>query len=188
MPPSTTSQSPPVFPGDPPRTAIRSDPDSHGVSVLPLHPMHMKACVHLPRMVLCFPQSYGAPAHKPHWSSIPNAPGVLSPNPRSPGMETWRGAQNSRSCMWGSVMQLPSSLWASHPAGMGLLISRNCPSYHLAVASLSSGVGYLFESFQSIWLKVVQRLVVILLFLWEGELQSFYSTILILSLKKVYNF
>ena len=32
-------------------------------------------------------------------------------------------------------------------------------------SSLSSGVGYLFESFQSIWLKVVQHLVVILLFL-----------------------
>ena len=32
-------------------------------------------------------------------------------------------------------------------------------------SSLSSQVGYLFESFQSIWLKVVQHLVAILLFL-----------------------
>ena len=65
-----------------------------------------------------------------------------------------------------SVIQLPSSLWASHPAGMGLLISYNRHSYHLDVASsLSSGVGLPFESFQSIWLKVIQHLVVILLFL-----------------------
>ena len=35
------------------------------------------------------------------------------------------------------------------------------------MASLSNGVGYLFESFQPIWLKVAQHLVVILLFLGE---------------------
>ena len=34
-------------------------------------------------------------------------------------------------------------------------------------SSLSSGVGYLFESFQSICLKIAQHLVVILLFLGE---------------------
>ena len=64
------------------------------------------------------------------------------------------------------MIQLLSSLWAAHLVGMKLVISCNCPSYHLDVAcSLSSGVGYLFESFQFIWLKVVQYLVVILLFL-----------------------
>ena len=47
--------------------------------------------------------------------------GPPSPNARSPGMGTWRGAQNSHSCRWVSVIQLLSSLWASHPVSMGLL-------------------------------------------------------------------
>ena len=67
----------------------------------------------------------------------------------------------------------------AHLVGMGLLISCNHPYYHLDVASsLSSEVGYLFESFQSIWLKAVQHLVVFV-FMREGELWCFYSTILI---------
>ena len=46
--------------------------------------------------------------------------------------------------------------------------------------SLSSGVGYLFESFQSIWLKIAQHLVVnFVVFRRKVELQSFYSAILI---------
>ena len=36
----------PVFPEDPPRTAVRSDPNSYGVSALPWDPVHMKSCVH----------------------------------------------------------------------------------------------------------------------------------------------
>ena len=64
------------------------------------------------------------------------------------------------------MIQLLFNLWAAHLVGMGLLISHNHPSYHFDVASsLSSGIGYFFESFQSILLKVVQNLVVILLFL-----------------------
>ena len=55
------------------------------------------------------------------------------------------------------MIQLLSSLWATHLAGMVLLILCNYPSYHLDVAfSLSSGVGYLF------WLKVVQLVVILL--------------------------
>ena len=47
-------------------------------------------------------------------------------------------------------------------------------------SSLSSGVGYLFESFKSIWLKVAQHLVVnFVVFMREVELQPFYSAILI---------
>ena len=64
------------------------------------------------------------------------------------------------------MIQLLSSLWTAHLVCMGLLISYNRHSYHLDVASsLSSGVGLPFESFQSIWLKVIQQLVIILLFL-----------------------
>ena len=47
-------------------------------------------------------------------------------------------------------------------------------------SSLSSGVGYLFESFPSIWLKISQHFVVnFVVFRREVELQSFYSTTLI---------
>ena len=47
-------------------------------------------------------------------------------------------------------------------------------------SSLSSGVGYVFESFQSIWLKIAQPLVVYFaVFRREVVLQSFYSAILI---------
>ena len=48
-------QSPPVFPGDPPRTAGRSDPDSYGVSALSWHPVHMKHCVCLSGVESSFP-------------------------------------------------------------------------------------------------------------------------------------
>ena len=94
---------------------------------------------------LHFPQSCGAPAHKPCWPSEPGAPGAPSPSARSRGVGTWHGAQNSHSCRWVSVIQLLSSLLAAYPVVMGLLISCNRPSYHLDVASsLSSGVAYLF--------------------------------------------
>ena len=53
-------------------------------------------------------------------------------------------------------------------------------------SSLSFGLGYLFESFQSIWLKIAQYLVVnFVVFRREVELQSFYSAILIPSPKCV---
>ena len=45
----------PVFPGDPPRTAVISVPDSCGVSALSWDPVHMKASAHLLRMGSLFP-------------------------------------------------------------------------------------------------------------------------------------
>ena len=51
--------------------------------------------------------------------------GALSPKARSPGVRTWCGTQNSHFCRWVSVIQLLSSLWASHRGGMVLLISHN---------------------------------------------------------------
>ena len=35
---------------------------------------------------LHLPQSPGVPVHKPHWPSMPDAPGALSPSARSPGV------------------------------------------------------------------------------------------------------
>ena len=45
----------PVFPGDPPRTAVRSDLNSYGVSVLSQDPVCIKVCVCLSRMGSPFP-------------------------------------------------------------------------------------------------------------------------------------
>ena len=48
--PHNKPQTHPLFPGDPTRTSVRSDPDSYGISVLPLDPVHMKPHVRLSRM------------------------------------------------------------------------------------------------------------------------------------------
>ena len=53
--PLQQDQSPPVFPGDPPRTAVRSDSGSYGASSLPWGPVHVKFCVCLSRMGSPFP-------------------------------------------------------------------------------------------------------------------------------------
>ena len=162
----------PVFPGDLPRTAVRSDPDSYGASAFPWDQGTWKPVCTFQEWGLCFPQSCGAPVHKPHWPSMPDALGALSPNARSPVVGTQHGAQNSHSCRCISVIQLLSSLWGFPPGRYGVANSMESPLLPLDVAfSLSSGVGYIFESFQSTWLKVVQNLVVILLFL-QGKLSS----------------
>ena len=80
--PSQQATFTPVFPGCPPRTAVRFDPGSHGDFALPWDSVHVKVCVRLLRMGSPFP--CGAPAHKPHWPSMPDAPGALSPCARSP--------------------------------------------------------------------------------------------------------
>ena len=79
--------------------------------------------------------------------------------------------------------QLVSSLWSFPPRRYGVVYIAESPLLPLDVASsLSSGVGYLFGSLQSIRLKIAQCLVVnFVVFRREVELQS-YSTILILSL------
>ena len=113
--------SPAFFPGDPPRTAIRSDPVSHGASALPWDPVHMKVCVCLSRM--------GSPFPPVPWSSCTQAPLAfnarcskgLSPSDRSPHVGVWCGAQNSDSCKWVSVNQLVSSLWGFPPRRYGVV-------------------------------------------------------------------
>ena len=77
--------------------------------------------------------------------------------------------------------QLVSSLWGFPPRRYGVVYIVKSPLLPLDVASsLSSGVGYLFEGFWSIWLKVSQHLIVNFVVLRrEVELKSFYSTILI---------
>ena len=112
----------PVFPGDPLRTAIRSDSDSCGVCFALGPSTHEITLCTFQEQSLCFPQSPGAPVYRPHRPSMPNAPWAPSPNANSPSMGTRRGAQNSHSHRSVSLINLLSSLWASHLADMGLLI------------------------------------------------------------------
>ena len=82
--PSQQAAFTPVFPGCPPRTAVRFDPDSYGDLALPWDPVHVKVCVCLLRMRSLFPPVL--------WSSCAQAPlafnarcsGALSPCARSP--------------------------------------------------------------------------------------------------------
>ena len=74
----------PVFPGGPPRTVIRSDPDLYGAFALPWDPVHVKVCVHISRMGSPFPPVLWSSCAQAHWSSMPNTPGALSPSARSP--------------------------------------------------------------------------------------------------------
>ena len=53
--PSQQATFTPVFPGCPPRTAVRFDSDFHGDFALPWDPVHVKVCVHLLRMGSLFP-------------------------------------------------------------------------------------------------------------------------------------
>ena len=76
--------------------------------------------------------------------------------------------------------QLVSSLWSFPPRRYGVVYIVKSPLLPFDVSSsFSSGVGYLFEGFWSIWVKNAQPLVVnFVVFRREVELQSFYSTIL----------
>ena len=81
-----------------------------------------------------------------------------------------------------SVNQLVFSLWSFPPGRYGVVYIAKLPLLPLDVSSsFSSGVGYLFLGFWSIWVGIAQLLVVNFVFRREVELQSFYSTILILS-------
>ena len=72
---------------------------------------------------LCFPQSSGRPIIKSCWPSRPNSLGVPSSFVGSPSWEAWEGSvkvQNLHNSARASLVLLFSSLWISHPAGMGL--------------------------------------------------------------------
>ena len=175
--PHNEPQSPPVFPGGPPRTAVRSKVWPRflwslcfalGLSA------HESLCVPFKNGVSINSRTMELP-YTSHWPSMPDSTGALSPNVRSSGMGMMCGS-DSQSCRWVSMIQLLFNLWVSHLAGRGLLILCNCPSYLLIWPPLS-----LLE-FQV--LLVEGRSVFgfnFVAFMWEVELQSFYSAIVILS-------
>ena len=95
--PHNEPQSPPVFPGDPPRTAVRSDPYSYGAFALPWDPVHMKVCVSLSRT--------GSPFPPVPWSSCAQAP--LAFNARcSRGSFSQCLIPRPGDLMWGSELSL----------------------------------------------------------------------------------
>ena len=95
--PSQQATFTPVFPGCPPRTAVRFDPDSCGDFALPWDPVHVKICVHLLRM--------GSPSPPVLWSSCTQAP--LAFNARcSRGSFSQCQIPTRESLMWGSELSL----------------------------------------------------------------------------------
>ena len=118
--PHNKPQSHPVFPRDPPRTAVRSNPDSCEAFALPWNPVHVKVYVCLQEWRLCFPPSCGALAHKLHWPSMPDASEVFLPMPDPQAL-----AFDVR------LRTLLSSLWG-FPLGRYVVADcTNCPSYLL---------------------------------------------------------
>ena len=95
--PSQQATFTPVFPGCPPRTAVRFDPDSYGDFALPWDPVHVKVCVCLLRM--------GSPFPPVLWSSCTQAP--LAFNARCSG-GSFSQCQISKcgGLMWGSELSL----------------------------------------------------------------------------------
>ena len=82
---------------------------------------------------LCFPQSSGSPIIKYHWLARSDTLGISSPFFASPGWEAWRMVQNLHNSVRTSLMLWFSSLWVTHPAGVGFdfivmapLLPSNC--------------------------------------------------------------
>ena len=134
--PHPKPQSSPVFPGDPPRSAVRSDTDSSGAFAFPWEWGHMKSCVCLSRMGSQFPQSHGAPVHKPQWPSVPDILGLFLSvqDPRAWGFDVGlRILTPAGEFLWYSYF---SVCGASHQKVWGCL-------YHI-IAPPTSWYGLLF--------------------------------------------
>ena len=87
----------PVFPGGPPRTAVRSNPDSYGDFALLWDPVHVKVCVHLLGMGSLFPPVL--------WSSCAQAPLAFNARcSRGSFSPCWIPAHEG--LMWGSELSL----------------------------------------------------------------------------------
>ena len=135
----------PASPGDPPRPAGRSDPGSYGVTALPWVPVHVKPCVRPPSVESLFPSVLWSSCTQAPWPSKSNALGAPPPDARPPGWGGWHGAQSSHSCGRTYAIQVFSSLWVTHPSGMGFDYIAKAPLLLSCVAtSLSLGVEYLF--------------------------------------------
>ena len=125
--PHSEPQPTPASPGEPPRPAGRSGPGSYGVTALPWVPVHMKPCVHPPRVESLFPPVV--------WSSCTQVPLAFKPK-CSEGSSSQCQTPRLESLTWGSDLSL---LWenlcdiiifqllVSHPVGMALDYIMNVP-------------------------------------------------------------
>ena len=95
--PSQQATFTPVFPGCPPRTAVRFDPDSYGDLAQPWDPVHMN--VHVRLLIM------GSPFPPVFWSSCAQAP--LAFNARcSRGSFSQCQIPACEGLMWGSELSL----------------------------------------------------------------------------------
>jgi len=124
---------------------------------------------------LCFPLSCGALAHKPHWPSMPDAPGALSPSARP---QAWGFDVGLR-----TLTPIGEALWYRYFPVCGASL------YHIISPPTSwCGLLFVFWSRISFWtlpVHLVEGFPVygrnFVVFMREVELQSFYSNISILS-------
>ena len=98
---------------------------------------------------LCFPPSSGSPIIKYRWLSRSDTLGVSSPFVGSPGWEAWHGVQNLHNSVETSLILWFSSLWATHPAGMGFdfimiapLLPSNCSCFFVFGCGVSFYGGF----------------------------------------------
>ena len=132
-----------------------------------MDPVYMEAYVHLSRKgVSIFPSPMKLLCTSPTGLQCQMLRG-LSPNVKSPGVGTWYATQISYTQVslcdsYFPVCGLPMQwVWVC----LYHIIAP--PTIFLWPPLCLLELGYLFKSFQPIWLKVVQQLVVILLFLSE---------------------
>ena len=121
-------QSPTVFPGEAPKSTVRSDPGSYGDFALPWDPVHVKVCSHHSRMGSLFPSVL---CTSPTVLQCQMLWGLFLPmlDPKACGYDVGlRTLTPIVESLWYSYFSFCA---ASHPWGMVLLISCNFPSYLL---------------------------------------------------------
>ena len=131
---------------------------------------------------ICFSQVCGSPIIKSRWLSRSDSVGIPSLSVGSPGLEACCGVQNLNPSGRTSFVLLFSSLWVTHPAGMGfdfIMIVPILPSHCSVFFVFERGV-YIYIFFlvgsSILLLMVVQQLVAILVLLQE-EMSTHPSTL-----------
>ena len=76
-------------------------------------------CFFLQDWSLCFPPSPGRALIKSRWPARPDSLRIPSSFVGSSGWKAWRGVQDLHNSARTSLVSLSSSLWVTHPAGMG---------------------------------------------------------------------
>ena len=165
--------SPPLFPGDPLRTAGSSDLDSYGVSALPWDPVHMKACVCLSRM-----ESPFLPVPWSSWAQALMPLNAKCSKSSSPQCQIPRHGNLT----WGTPIGEP--LWYGYFPVCGLPTQWvwGCLYHVITPPTILMWPPLCFCSRISFLIVCSLFGCNLVAFMREGELQSFYSAVLIPSL------